>query len=70
MAKPPPNVPEGKVGERVRSRANHLRTGTIIDVSTRLWAKVKWDDGHEAPKICHLYELVKLPVDTGTKPGV
>lgn len=63
VKKPPPNLPEGKVGERVRSRINSARTGTITECSTVMWANVNWDDGHPAPKICHLYELVALPID-------
>jgi hypothetical protein len=60
MAKPPPpDSPRGEVGERVSLRANHVRTGIITHTTapSALWAGIKWDDGHQAPKLCHLYEL-------------
>ena len=65
--KPPPNCPEGVDGERVELRANRLRTGTITHVSPMMWITVSWDDGHQAPKICHQYELMVVPIDVEQK---
>lgn len=68
MAKPPPNIPEGRKGERVRLRASSTRHGTIaFEMCRRLWVNVIWDDGKLAPKICHQYELVALPIDGSEK---
>ena len=64
MAKAPPDIPEGKIDERVVLRGNSARTGTIIKFnSPMMWAYVKWDDGRTGPKICHQYELKRLPID-------
>lgn len=64
MAKPPPNIPECTIGERVQLRANSKRTGVIRVYNAGMqWARVTWDDGRQAPKICHQYELVALPID-------
>jgi len=67
MAKPPPDIPDGREGERVTLRANSQRHGTITAFSPRLWCNVIWDDGHRAPKICHQYELMRLPIDGSSK---
>ena len=68
LAKAPPNIPEGKIDERVTLRANSARHGTITRFNeTMMWAFVKWDDGKQAPKICHQYELKRLPIDEQQK---
>ncbi len=70
LSKPPPNIPQGKVGERIRLRANSNRSGTITEVTPLKWCSINWDDGHRAPKICHQYELVALPIDGSAETGV
>lgn len=68
MAKPPPDIPEGREGERVILRASTARKGTITSFNAEMeWCAVTWDDGKPAPKMCHQYELKQLPVDGAEK---
>lgn len=62
MAKAPPDIPS-TIGERVVLRANSVRTGRLRVLMPNLWCHVDWDDGQRAPKICHQYELKRLPID-------
>lgn len=65
MIKPPPDCPEGIIGERVQHRAGRERIGTIESVSAKYntWITVKWDGGARGPKVVHRHELRLLPID-------
>lgn len=68
MAKAPPNLP--KVGDDVKLRGR-LSFGRLVSLNEgNLWARVDWDPtvAAQCPKLCHLYELERVPGDVGKLP--
>lgn len=67
MAKAPPDSPVGNIGERVCLRGHLECTGTVAEVTPREWIAVTWDPNCSAPKLCHRFELIVLPIDGSQK---
>lgn len=45
------------IGDRVSLRGDCNKTGILDKVGERYWAFVTWDQGVDAPKIVHHFEL-------------
>lgn len=70
MAKAPPDVP--MVGDRAKLRGRDVE-GIVFHIAEMgvggkrsLWAAVRWTKGM-GPRVVHLHELERLPIDSSVK---
>jgi hypothetical protein len=58
LSKSPSDLPA--VGDIVRLKGRGGR-GIIVHITRKNWVEMDWDAGSPHPKICHLFELEKIP---------